>query len=141
MMKIGKKSYIIFFSVLVFLTGFALYSKLGLNYPNNYGTTVSENDYLTKASEDIPNYPVNEQGETYGHGPFPAGRDLGPDLIKAEGENGVIGYVKSSDLDAPVSSPEEALAYMKSLENVDYISIPLYETDGKTVIGEFRLGN
>jgi hypothetical protein len=127
-MKIGKKSYIVVFSVLVFVTGIALYSELGLNYPNNYGT-------------DVPNYTVNEQGQTYGNGPFPAGTEQEPELIKAEGENGVIGYVKSSDLVPQVSSPEEANSYMKSIENVDYISIPLYKSDGKTVIGEFRLGN
>lgn len=140
-MKIGKKSYIVVFSGLVFVTGIALYSEQGLDYPNNYGTTVPENDYLVKASEDVPNYPVNEQGQTYSNGPFPAGPEQEPELIKAEGENGVIGYVKSSDLDPQVSSPEEAIVYMKSIENVDYISIPLYKSDGKTVIGEFRLGN
>jgi len=62
-MKIGKKSYlVVFLSGLVFVTGIALYSESGSDYPNNYGTTVSENEYLVKTSENVPNYPVNEQG-------------------------------------------------------------------------------
>ncbi|MBW5468500.1 hypothetical protein GPJ61_11595 [Brevibacillus formosus] len=86
-----------------------------------------------------PNYPVNEQGQTFGSGPFPEGPSQEPDLIEAKGENGVEGYVKSSDLSPTVSSPEEAIAFQKSKEATGYRSIPLYELDGKTVIGEFRL--
>jgi hypothetical protein len=40
-----------------------------------------------------PDYSINEQGQTYGHGPYPNGPTQEPDLIRTEGENGVSGYV------------------------------------------------
>ncbi|TQK74277.1 hypothetical protein FB479_102920 [Brevibacillus sp. AG162] len=85
------------------------------------------------------NYPVNEQGQSFGAGPFPEGASQEPDLIKAEGEKGVEGYVRSSDLSPAVSTPEEAIAFQKIIEATGFRSIPLYKSDGKTVIGEFRL--
>ncbi|QNR65163.1 hypothetical protein IAQ67_14700 [Paenibacillus peoriae] len=85
------------------------------------------------------NYSVNKQGQTYGHGPYPSGTQQEPDLVKAEGENGVTGYVKSSDLANSATTPEEAIASQKSIKDVGYKSIPLYDADGKTVIGEFKM--
>ena len=87
------------------------------------------------ASVEATQYPVNE---TYGQGPFPAGKDQEPDLIKAIGENGVVGYIKQSDVTPSFSSPEEAIANQKEIERIGYQSIPLYELDGTTVIGEYR---
>ncbi|WP_028608384.1 hypothetical protein [Paenibacillus harenae] len=92
-----------------------------------------------EVEKSIPDYPTNEQGQTFGSGPFPAGEVKEPDLIMAEGENGVVGYVKSSDLVPSVSSPEEALAHNKLMKELGYKSLPLYEADGKTIIGEFRM--
>ncbi|CCC86299.1 hypothetical protein PPM_p0149 (plasmid) [Paenibacillus polymyxa M1] len=93
----------------------------------------------SNVDENLPNYSINKEGQTYGHGPYPSGSKHGPDLIKAEGENGVIGYVKSSDMETSVSSPEEALTDQKSIKNAGYKSIPLYDSDGTTVIGEFKM--
>ena len=93
----------------------------------------------SEANVEAPQYSVNENGQTYGEGPFPAGKDQEPDLIKAIGENGVVGYIKNSDVTASVSSPEEAIAHQKEIEEIGYQSIPLYESDGTTVIGEYRL--
>lgn len=139
-MKIGKKSYIVVFAGLIFVTGIALYSVPGLDYLNNYRTTVPENEYLIKASEDVPNYPVNERGQTYGNGPYPAGPDQEPDLIAAVGVDGTMGYVLKKDLDGEQpKTPEEALAIQKSLPQGGY-DIPLYDVDGKTVIGIFHIG-
>lgn len=86
-------------------------------------------------------YPVNEQGQTYGEGPFKPGIGQEPDLIKAVDEKGVEGYVKSSDLLPGVSSPEEAMEYQKSADAAGSKSIPLYKSDGKTVIGQFKFGS
>ncbi len=94
---------------------------------------------LSEANLEDPRYSVNENGQTYGEGPFPAGKDQEPDLIKAIGENGVAGYIKNSDVTASVSSPEEAIAHQKEIEEIGYKSIPLYESDGTTVIGEYIL--
>jgi hypothetical protein len=89
----------------------------------------------------IPDYPVNEQGQTYGHAPYnPSAIVQDPDLIAAVGTNGARGYVKATDLNGPsFSSPQEAIAYQEA--NRDGRSIPLYESDGTTVIGEFVIGN
>jgi len=125
------------------------------NYPvNEQGPTHGSVPYASESTEtldkdaekgnssmeeDASNYPVNEQGQTYGPVPYASKSTETPDLISATGENGVVGYVKATDLDPKVSSPEEAMAYQKSIEAIGYKSIPLYEADGKTVIGEFRL--
>ncbi|WP_429842377.1 hypothetical protein [Brevibacillus sp. FIR094] len=106
-------------------------------------TTIASPTVFTKNhaanTDSPPNYPINEQGQTYGSDPLTIEPSQKPDLLKATGENGVEGYVKTSDLRPPVSSPEEAIAFQKITEATGYRSIPLYETDGKTVIGEFRL--
>lgn len=94
---------------------------------------------LTLNANSTPNYPINEQGQTYGSDPLTIEPSQEPDLLEATGENGVEGYVKTSDLRPPVSSPEEAIDFQKITEATGYRSIPLYESDGKTVIGEFRL--
>ncbi|BFH12032.1 hypothetical protein WJ0W_000274 [Paenibacillus melissococcoides] len=72
----------------------------------------------------VPNYPVNEQRQTYGYGPYPYGPTQEPELIKAERENGVVGYVKASDLDSSVSSPEEVITYQESMESSGYNQSP-----------------
>ncbi|MGK5654658.1 hypothetical protein [Brevibacillus formosus] len=94
---------------------------------------------INTVNDEARNFSVNEQGQTYGRVPYTAESTLEPDLMEAEGENGVVGYIKTSDLSPGVSSPEEAIAYQKSIEEVGYRSIPLYKSDGITVIGEFRL--
>jgi hypothetical protein len=110
-----------------------------VNSPNLDAEANHSTNSNTAVEVKAPNYPVNKQGQTYGHGPYPSGAPQEPDLVKAEGENGVTGYVKASDLASSVSSPEEALASQESIEAVGYKSIPLYKSDGKTVIGEFKM--
>lgn len=85
-------------------------------------------------------YPVNANGETYGP-TLPDENAEEPDLILALGEGGITGYIKVTDTDDGVTSPEEALAYMEFAEKRDDFSIPLYMQDGETIIGEFILNN
>ena len=82
-------------------------------------------------------YAVNENGMTYGT--MLQAEELGeePDLILAVGENNVTGYVKSSDLVDDAANPEEALR--QTLEITEDYFIPLYASDGVTVIGRFRM--
>jgi len=83
-------------------------------------------------------YRVNENGKTYGPGIYAHSDDEFPDLILAEGTNQKIGYVKKTDLfEEMPATPEEALERQK---NNKARSIPLYEKDGITVIGEFIAG-
>lgn len=100
---------------------------------------------------------VNKNDQTYGtikqHMP---GDDLRvseentPDLIACIGIDGTEGYCFQSDLDGEQpNNPEEALEYMKRLEErlaemkitgEKYVRIiPLYDKDGETVIGEFGI--
>lgn len=90
-----------------------------------------------------PIYPTNENGQTYG-----IDNDTGksPDLIAAIGENEVEGYVKQEDLLTEgdfINTLDEALDYDKKraalAEQGKYEAVPLYESDGETVIGEFRI--
>ena len=81
---------------------------------------------------------VNAKGETYG---VPNQKGT-PDLIAVVIDHGSVhGYVKSSDLNcadgADVTSPAQAIALDTTQRS---ISIPVYESDGSTVIGSFVVG-
>ena len=96
-------------------------------------------------------YAVNASGQTYG--PDWTGDDYeehAPDLIAAEGVNGRNGYVKRADLedaegDNLVSSPEEAVKYMKRKDQRKgdnyYIVIPVFKKDGVTEVDQFWVYN
>jgi hypothetical protein len=87
---------------------------------------------------DIPSWPVNENGQTYGiQGDSP----IPPDLIQAMTTDGKTGYVLAKDLEQPMpDSPEQALEWQKANAGKTR-SIPVYEQDGRTIIGEFIIGN
>lgn len=84
--------------------------------------------------EDIKNFiPLerNENGQVYGIDA------LGADLIAATSAEGIDGYVYRSDLytEHDFKTPEEAIAWQES--RPPQRVIPVYESDGKTVIGTF----
>ncbi|MBH7954927.1 hypothetical protein I6A67_17235, partial [Clostridioides difficile] len=70
-----------------------------------------------------------------------------PNLIYAQGENNVKGYVKKNDLydeENQPQNPKEAVAYMKekrklSLNTFYKNTIPIYDKDGITILGEFKI--
>ena len=73
-------------------------------------------------------YPVNEFGQTYG----PNFEGVEPDLTLAIGKDGVLGYVRLSEIeDGCPQTPEEALKSMQRRKE----TINLYLQDGVTVIG------
>ena len=95
-------------------------------------------------------YQTNDRGITYGHvNPFlPPEEQEVPELIAAIGLDGVEGYIYARDLDGDLpNTPEEAIEYMAKLEleianakaagQEHFRYIPLYESDGITVIGTF----
>lgn len=131
-MKIKKNTVLCMVMAFVLLVGsmtvFAASFFMGSKEPTND---------MGEIAEKTPDYPINENGQTYGA--YPYGATVEPDLVLADGENGVTGYIKASDLGSSASSPEEAIASQDAVKDVGYKSIPLYEADGKTVIGEFRL--
>lgn len=100
-----------------------------------YGTV---NSMLNQSAAPSPNYPRNASGETYGSALSAKGQEKEPDLIKANGVDGTVGYVRSSDLIGTVpTSPKEALAQQNKA--VSGREINLYESDGKTIIGKFKI--
>ena len=103
----------------------------------SYGATSTKANTLPdQSSQDLaPAHGVNQNGETYG-----LDDDQRPDLILATGVDGTDGYIKLKDLnkDQP-NNPEEAVAYMEKIKNSAPKNIPLYDVDGKTVIGEFKI--
>jgi hypothetical protein len=91
------------------------------------------------ASNEQFNYNTNEHGQTFGSAMFAESYETEPDLISAMGENGVFGYVYKEDLYCPTpSTREEALAMSQT--RIKTQTIPLYASDGRTVIGEFIIG-
>lgn len=87
-----------------------------------------------------PKFPVNKNGETYGSNSEVTVAGQEPDLILAQGVDGTVGYIKWKDLnkDQP-KNPKEAVAYMEKIKNSSPKYIPLYDVDGQTVIGKFKI--
>lgn len=86
---------------------------------------------------------VNADGNTFG-----IQNEKGmPDLIAVSATNGRDGYVKRTELDAAdgteaarhFTSPQDALRWQQERKGKS-VSIPVYEADGKTVIGSFVIG-
>lgn len=94
-----------------------------------------------------PNFAVNDDGRTYGDPDVRVAIVDFPDLLQVEATNGKIGYVDRHLLDeltgANVSSPEEAVEWQKQQDAAGQgvILIPVYESDGITVIGEFPISS
>jgi len=112
-------------------------------------------------NDDQANFEINDNGQTFGSSILSETEAaIHPDLILALGVDGTEGYVLKEDLfgTGPITrpnNPEEALIYMEQmdaliaeqsaraeLEGISYYDmylyyIPLYASDGRTVIGEF----
>lgn len=86
----------------------------------------------------ISEYKVNENGQTYGK--MAENSNEEPDLIETTASNGKTGYIKATDIDkyggGDINSLEEAKKYMK---NDKPVRIPVYKSDGESVIGYFYL--
>lgn len=81
-------------------------------------------------------YKVNESGQTYGSEIFASSREYVPDLIWAVGIDGTEGYIKKEELYSVIDQSYEEV--VSGVNNSDAL-IPLYESDGKTVIGSFLI--
>lgn len=106
-------------------------------------STVWAQEFVEIQEQYVSSYPVNQNGQTYGpNNPYDLESD-NPDLIEAETEEGLKGYVKKEDLyerDGPMT-PEEIKKRNHELKEreIKCISIPLYAKDGVTIIGEFQM--
>ena len=84
-------------------------------------------------------FPMNARGQSYGSDENVSSSADEPDLVLAWGSNGQLGYVLNSVIHPePPTSPEEALA-VQAAQPVGGIDVPLYASDGVTVIGKFHL--
>lgn len=131
----------------LFIFSTALLLLMGISLSN---TSMATNPEIEKPV--VPVYEVNVNGQTYGNvnPELPPELQVYPDLIAAIGIDDVEGYVYASDLngDQP-KNPEEAIAYMENLEQEietakltrqEYLdTIPLYDSDGVTIIGAFPI--
>ncbi len=83
-------------------------------------------------------FPTNANGQTYGSA---LGAATPPDLVLASATNGEIGYVYFAQLNSAsggnIASPQQALAWDEQTHQA--ATIPVYESDGTTVIGEFSI--
>lgn len=126
-------------------------------YASGYSFVYNGNGYEATPTYDTPSissrtstYQINEAGQTYGSELLATTYEDRPDLISAIGTNGAEGFIYASDLDAGnPQNPAEALAqqelYNEMIANYNgdgpivVRTIPLYDVDGKTVIGEFDI--
>ena len=107
-------------------------------------SSADDNGKISKTIDTIRGYfKTNDGGETYGtYIDKGDGEYEEPDLMAVIGVNDVEGYVKKVDLydeENQPNNPEEAIAYMEKREKEGPRLIPVYEKDGKTVIGEYRI--
>ena len=95
-------------------------------------------------SKETTEWAVNENGQTYGI----ANENGTPDLVAVVTEDGVEGYAYAEELaeaDGSAAaktfdSPDDALRWQEAREG-KRISVPVYTSDGKTVLGEFVIQN
>jgi len=105
----------------------------------SFGPAIA-NNFSNQGNAPVPVFPKNANGQTYGSSALVNSPDQEPDLISAVGVNGTEGYVRSEDLNGKLpNTPEEAVAYNRKLKTERLI--PLYDVDGKTIIGEFKIRN
>lgn len=106
---------------------------------NGYSTyTANASPVMRLGTRSIPTVQINENGDVYGSEIFLDAIGVKADLISAIGENGVEGYVKATDLNGPdPKTPAEAVQQQVRVNR----TIPLYESDGETVIGSFVIQN
>ncbi|CEN31220.1 beta-lactamase inducer [[Clostridium] sordellii] len=107
-------------------------------------SSADDNGKISKTIDTIRGYfKTNDDGETYGtYIDKGDGEYEEPDLMAVIGVNDVEGYVKKVDLydeENQPNNPEEAIAYMEKREKEGPRLIPVYEKDGKTIIGEYRI--
>jgi hypothetical protein len=91
-------------------------------------------------STEVTAWGVNAKGETYGV----ENENGTPDLIAVIATNGKPGYAYNEDLNTAggpePTSPQDAYAQQEANQGKAF-SVPVYEPDGETRIGEFLIGN
>jgi hypothetical protein len=97
----------------------------------------------TYVNQTITDWATNEQGQSYGV----ENSKGSPDLVAVIATNGKTGYAFRTDLDdadgtnaaETFKSPEDAIAWQKARQGMTF-RVPVYESDGTTLVGEFVVG-
>lgn len=95
---------------------------------------------LAYVNEELTDWATNESGQTYGA----ENPDGTPDLIAVVATNGREGYVHRAELEEAngtaaareFTSPEDAIRWQEERAGKTF-TVPVYEADGTTQIGEF----
>ncbi|MCF7758615.1 hypothetical protein KQ941_29750 [Paenibacillus xylanexedens] len=85
-------------------------------------------------------YPKNKNGQTYGSSVYATSLETEPDLILATGVDGTEGYLLRKDMEGELPKTLEEAIAMQNSRSPEGRDIPLYDKDGETVIGVFRVG-
>ncbi|ABK05569.1 hypothetical protein Arth_4398 (plasmid) [Arthrobacter sp. FB24] len=93
-----------------------------------------------------PSYSTNVNGQSFGSALMATSPETEPDLIQVQADNGRTGYVLKKHLDDAngataakgFRSPEEAIRWQNT-EGRANRHIPVFEADGKTVVGTFTI--
>lgn len=103
-----------------------------------------------------PTVSRNASGQSFGSGEAVTSDAQLPDLVQAYATNGKVGYIKKSDLLSPQRTLKEVQALPKKVVpaapgqessapqtvlQAPPRTVPVYDKDGKTVIGQFKFGN
>lgn len=90
---------------------------------------------------------INALGQTFGDGGRVESLEALPDLVGAVATNGKFGFIKKEDfLGTPPASPDDVLKLPSTTVDGQKVfkseqrTVPVYASDGVTVIGEFRKG-
>ncbi len=113
---------------------YTTYRSPNLSIPSQ--SSSSSKDTMTDELS-ISTFKINANGDTYGSGLSEIFTGKEPNLIAAYGKDGTFGYVYATDLNA-----QKANTLKQALEtevNNNSRFIPLYESDGETVIGKFEV--
>lgn len=113
--------------------GHGTYYSKGISYVYNGNGYNTYDLYMSpyQTASYIP-VTVNSSGDIYGSEYFLGMEGLEPDLILAEGVNGIEGYIKRADLEINVNTLAEAYNYDSSS-----FSVPVYDSEGETIVDTF----
>jgi len=131
-----KKKHII----AIIVAGIAVGSSTTVFALKNYDESIHSEDKNFSYEWTTPDYNINKNGETYGSSFNIQYEEDFPDLILAEGEHGVTGYIKKTDLiEPPPKSPDEAVKMMEEYKknSKEPKRLNVYDKDGVTVIDTF----
>lgn len=92
------------------------------------------------ATSDHTQYATNAHGQTYGSALDAKSPSDLPDLVSVVADNGIQGYIKSSDFEGPSLTRDQVLSLARDA-NGNFTepprTVPVYAQDGTTQVGVF----